>query len=147
MPVETIMNAESEPPAVAGGLPEESERKILTDAGFYLREAKGVKVLVCEPLEKAGFVNGFSTRLGGNIFECAVLAAYAVSDRKVYVADSFEELYMRASHRAGRRFETHDPIRLAIVYIFQRSRSKVGYLRSDKSRRQLLQEFAAQWVL
>ena len=35
------------------------------DAGFYWREAGGVKVLVSRRLEEAGFVNGFSTRLGG----------------------------------------------------------------------------------
>ncbi len=41
------------------------DAQILTDAGFYWREPGGVKVLVCDPLERAGFVNGFSTRLGG----------------------------------------------------------------------------------
>lgn len=41
------------------------DEQILTDAGFYWRERGGVKVLVCDPLERAGFVNGFSTRLGG----------------------------------------------------------------------------------
>jgi hypothetical protein len=34
-------------------------------AGFYWRESEGVRALVCEPLEQDGFVNGFSTRLGG----------------------------------------------------------------------------------
>jgi YfiH family protein len=37
----------------------------LADCGFYWREKNGVKVLVCRPLEEKGFVNGFSTRLGG----------------------------------------------------------------------------------
>lgn len=37
----------------------------LTDSGFYWREKSGVKVLVCRALEENGFVNGFSTRLGG----------------------------------------------------------------------------------
>jgi YfiH family protein len=37
----------------------------LTEAGFYWRETDGVRALVCAPLEKDGFVNGFSTRLGG----------------------------------------------------------------------------------
>jgi YfiH family protein len=37
----------------------------LAENGFVWREKNGVKVLVCEPLENAGFVNGFSTRLGG----------------------------------------------------------------------------------
>ena len=33
--------------------------------GFYWRELDGVRALICAPLEKDGFVNGFSTRLGG----------------------------------------------------------------------------------
>lgn len=37
----------------------------LTDAGFYWREIDGVRALICAPLEADGFVNGFSTRLGG----------------------------------------------------------------------------------
>ena len=41
------------------------DEQILTDAGFYWREHEQVKVLVCDALERAGFTNGFSTRLGG----------------------------------------------------------------------------------
>src|ERR1044072_3380580 len=37
----------------------------LAEKGFYWREKDGVKVLVCRPLETAGFTKGFSTRLGG----------------------------------------------------------------------------------
>jgi polyphenol oxidase len=37
----------------------------LTQAGFYWREVDGVRALICGPLELDGFVNGFSTRLGG----------------------------------------------------------------------------------
>jgi len=37
----------------------------LTQAGFYWRDTDGVRALVCGPLEDDGFVNGFSTRLGG----------------------------------------------------------------------------------
>ena len=37
----------------------------LQSAGFYWRERDGVRVLICEPLEQAGFTNAFSTRLGG----------------------------------------------------------------------------------
>ena len=37
----------------------------LTASGFYWREIDGVRALVCAPLEQDGFVNGFSTRLGG----------------------------------------------------------------------------------
>lgn len=43
----------------------ESDEQILTESGFLWRERSGVKVLVCRELEAAGFVNGFSTRLGG----------------------------------------------------------------------------------
>lgn len=42
-----------------------TEDQILTEAGFHWRERDGVKVLVCDALEGAGFTNGFSTRLGG----------------------------------------------------------------------------------
>ena len=37
----------------------------INEAGFYWRELDGVRALVCAPLEEDGFVNGFSTRLGG----------------------------------------------------------------------------------
>ena len=37
----------------------------LTNSGFYWREKDGVRALICQPLEAAGFVNGFSTRIGG----------------------------------------------------------------------------------
>jgi YfiH family protein len=43
----------------------ETEAQILAENGFYWREKDGVKVLVCHALEEKGFVNGFSTRLGG----------------------------------------------------------------------------------
>jgi len=36
-----------------------------TKAGFYWREQDGVRALVCAPLERDGFTNAFSTRLGG----------------------------------------------------------------------------------
>ena len=65
MPVEMIMDPLSESPAVAGGSTLAQEHQILTETGFYWRERDGVKVLVCRPLEQAGFTNGFSTRLGG----------------------------------------------------------------------------------
>jgi copper oxidase (laccase) domain-containing protein len=41
-----------------------SDQELLA-AGFYWRERDGVRALVCRPLEQDGFVNGFSTRLGG----------------------------------------------------------------------------------
>jgi polyphenol oxidase len=37
----------------------------LEHAGFYWRECDGVQALVCGPLESDGFINGFSTRMGG----------------------------------------------------------------------------------
>lgn len=49
MPVETII----------------SDAETLANSGFYWRERGGVKILVCKPLEDAGFLNAFSTRLGG----------------------------------------------------------------------------------
>lgn len=43
----------------------DSTDETLAESGFYWREANGVKVLICRPLEEKGFVNGFSTRIGG----------------------------------------------------------------------------------
>jgi polyphenol oxidase len=37
----------------------------IASAGFYWRETDGVRALVCAPLERDGFTNAFSTRLGG----------------------------------------------------------------------------------
>ncbi len=51
-------------PVDSGQLSGDDERT-LAESGFYWRERDGVKVLVCRPLEDAGFANGFSTRLGG----------------------------------------------------------------------------------
>jgi len=42
-----------------------TSEKELIQAGFYWRENDGVRVLICTPLQQDGFVNGFSTRLGG----------------------------------------------------------------------------------
>jgi YfiH family protein len=38
---------------------------VLRESGFYWRQFDGVQALVCAPLEESGFVNGFSTRMGG----------------------------------------------------------------------------------
>lgn len=46
-------------------MPGEPDAQSLLESGFVWRERDGVKVLVCRALEEAGFVNGFSTRLGG----------------------------------------------------------------------------------
>jgi polyphenol oxidase len=51
MPIETIIS--------------ETDDETLADSHFYWRSNGDVKVLSCRPLEDAGFVNGFSTRLGG----------------------------------------------------------------------------------
>ncbi|NNE97413.1 MAG: peptidoglycan editing factor PgeF [Pyrinomonadaceae bacterium] len=40
-------------------------KETLSDFGFLWRENDGAKVLVSKALEESGFVNGFSTRLGG----------------------------------------------------------------------------------
>lgn len=61
MPMETIMEQSS---AVSDQQPEDSN-ETLAESGFYWRECGGVRILVCRALEDAGFVNGFSTRLGG----------------------------------------------------------------------------------
>src|SRR6266850_3429264 len=41
-----------------------SEKEVVR-AGFYWRETDGVRALICAPLEQDGFINGFSTRIGG----------------------------------------------------------------------------------
>ena len=51
MPIETIIDS--------------LEEKTLSDSGFYWRAQSGVRALVCRELESAGFLNAFSTRLGG----------------------------------------------------------------------------------
>ncbi len=70
IPVETITGAvTSDEGQVTSSIPvsyaSALDDKTLTDTGFYWRERGSVRVLVCKPLEDAGFVNGFSTRLGG----------------------------------------------------------------------------------
>ncbi len=59
MPIDTIMSQVPSPK------PQTETDETLAESGFYWRERGGVKVLVCLPLENAGFTNGFSTRLGG----------------------------------------------------------------------------------
>ncbi|MGI9036014.1 MAG: peptidoglycan editing factor PgeF [Pyrinomonadaceae bacterium] len=43
----------------------QNEELILAENGFYWRTSGAVKILTCRALEEKGFVNGFSTRLGG----------------------------------------------------------------------------------
>jgi len=61
MPMETIMEQRS----VDSDRWSAADEETLAELGFYWRERDGVRVLVCGPLENAGFANGFSTRLGG----------------------------------------------------------------------------------
>lgn len=75
MPTETIINrgardeervtSERNEDSLATRPPSLVTDEILAENGFYWREESGVKVLVCRALEEKGFVNGFSTRLGG----------------------------------------------------------------------------------
>lgn len=57
-------------------------------AGFCWRAAGGVKVLVCRALEDNGFVNGFSTRLGG-------VSPFPDGDLNLagFIEDSAENIY------------------------------------------------------
>jgi len=61
MPVETIITNESR----VLSLESQVDERTLADSGFFWRENSDVKVLVCRALDAAGFVNSFSTRLGG----------------------------------------------------------------------------------
>ena len=61
MPMESIIKQQS----AVSNQQSAAERQILTETGFFWRERNGVKVLVCLALEDTGFVNGFSTRIGG----------------------------------------------------------------------------------
>jgi YfiH family protein len=44
---------------------QESEDQILAENRFFWREKDGIKILVSRNLEEKGFINAFSTRLGG----------------------------------------------------------------------------------
>lgn len=59
MPIETIIFDE----LITKNTPNENE--ILSKRGFYWLESKELKILVCRKLKELGFINGFSTRLGG----------------------------------------------------------------------------------
>lgn len=61
MPIERIMSDVQSPKSKV--LDQDDET--LAKSGFYWREAGGVKVLVSSAFDDAGFVNGFSTRVGG----------------------------------------------------------------------------------
>ena len=76
-------------------------------AGFVMRERdvdtadgeRRIAFLVCEPLERAGFVNGFSTRLGGvsKFASNALNLAYFKSDDKENVAEN-RRRFLKAIH-------------------------------------------------
>lgn len=61
-PIETITSSSQK---IEDSSRNRDENQILAENGFYWREKANVKVLVCRALEENGFVNGFSTRLGG----------------------------------------------------------------------------------
>ena len=86
-------------------MPEISD-KTLSDFGFYWREREAVKVLICKPLEDAGFANGFSTRLGGvsdfpenslNLAGYDEDAAENIEENRRRFLSVFEENYKLAS--------------------------------------------------
>lgn len=60
MPMESIIKGPAAGVTTANG-----DEQTLAETGFYWRETEGIKVLVSRALEDAGFINGFSTRLGG----------------------------------------------------------------------------------
>jgi YfiH family protein len=51
--------------SAAAGQRSADTQETLAESGFYWRERDDVRLLVCEALDRAGFANGFSTRLGG----------------------------------------------------------------------------------
>jgi polyphenol oxidase len=59
VPMDTIISQES------GVESHESEDQILAENRFFWREKDGIKILVSRNLEEKGFINAFSTRLGG----------------------------------------------------------------------------------
>jgi len=77
---------------------QEPQQQIEQPTAFVTREAEvdiedgkaRISFLVCEPLERAGFVNGFSTRLGGvsKLPSNALNLAYFKGDDKENVAEN-----------------------------------------------------------
>src|SRR5215204_1944301 len=69
MPMEIITSGDQG--SVVGGQSQDATNdeqlttNILAENEFYWREKDGVTVLISRALEENGFVNGFSTRLGG----------------------------------------------------------------------------------
>ena len=65
MPVETIMKTVTSDEGRVTSSKPPLDDATLSELGFEWRENETVRVLICKPLEEAGFVNGFSTRHGG----------------------------------------------------------------------------------
>ena len=110
MPVETIIG-------------QQSEEEILTDSGFYWRDDGRIKVLVCKPLESAGFVNGFSTRLGG------------VSDfpKDALNLAGFDEDSSENIHENRRRFLSAFDAEFDLATAWQMHGAEVKVVRSDQN--------------
>ncbi len=94
----------------------------LDDSGFFWREKNGVKVLVCKELEEAGFVNGFSTRLGG-------VSPYPDGDLNLagFGEDTDENI---AENR--RRFMTLFPEGFSLTTVWQVHGDEVKIIRTDR---------------
>jgi YfiH family protein len=109
MPVETIISKRSAVSSEQLAVADET----LAESGFYWREHKGVKVLVCRPLEDAGFANGFSTRLGG----VSSLLAGESSGSELNLA-GFNEDSAENIHENRRRFLAafDKPYKLALAW-------------------------------
>jgi len=84
---------------------QEASQKADSLAGFLMRErevdaadgAARIAFLVCEPLERAGFANAFSTRLGGvsRLPSAALNLAYFKGDDNAHVAEN-RRRYLKA---------------------------------------------------
>lgn len=114
MPVDTIMSQ------VLSPKPQTETDETLADSGFYWRERDGVKVLVSRALEKAGFTNGFSTRLGG-------VSAFPDSDLNLagFNEDEAENIYENR-----RRFLTAFDGNYRLATVWQMHGSDIKLLRS-----------------
>jgi len=95
----------------------------LADSGFYWREREGLKLLVCRPLEDAGFANGFSTRLGG-VSSLIGNAPGSELNLAGFNEDSRDNIYENR-----RRFLSLFPADYALALAYQIHSSKVRTVR------------------
>lgn len=111
MPIETIISGANE-----------SDDETLADSRFYWRRTGDVKVLSCRPLEDAGFLNGFSTRLGG-------VSQFPAGDLNLagFNEDSSENI-----HENRRRFLAAFPADLVLATVWQVHGDAVKTVRSVK---------------